>query len=80
MKQKNPIIEDLLWRHAVKKYDPTKKIPKEDLDVLYEGMRLSAYFNCAVGAQLCLTPGFSLGYGALPESVPRRGTTLLSFR
>jgi len=42
MKQKNPIIEDLLWRHAVKKYDPTKKIPKEDLDVLYEGMRLSA--------------------------------------
>jgi len=42
MKQKHPIIKDLLWRHATKKYDPTKKIPQEDLDVLYEAMRLSA--------------------------------------
>jgi nitroreductase/dihydropteridine reductase len=42
MKQKHPIIEDLLWRHTTKKYDATKKIPQEDLDVLYEAMRLSA--------------------------------------
>ena len=38
----HPIIENLLWRHATKKYDATKKIPQEDLDVLFEAMRLSA--------------------------------------
>lgn len=38
----NPIIEDLLWRHATKKYDASKKVPQEDLDVLFEAMRLSA--------------------------------------
>ncbi|MCD6587902.1 MAG: nitroreductase family protein, partial [Candidatus Fermentibacteraceae bacterium] len=37
----HPIIEDLLWRHAVKKYDPSKRIPEKDLDVLFEAMRLS---------------------------------------
>ena len=39
---KHPIIDDLEWRYTTKKYDPTKKIPKEDLDILYEAMRLSA--------------------------------------
>ena len=38
----HPIIKDLLWRHATKKYDATKKIPQNDLDVLFEAMRLSA--------------------------------------
>ena len=38
----HPIIEDLLWRHATKKYDETKKVSQEDLDVLFEAMRLSA--------------------------------------
>jgi len=38
----NQIINDLNWRHTVKKYDANKKIPKEDLQVLYEAMRLSA--------------------------------------
>jgi len=38
----HPIIEDLLWRHATKKYDAKKKIPQEDLDVIFEAMRLSA--------------------------------------
>ncbi len=38
----HPIIETLLWRHATKKYDASKKIPQEDLDVLFEAMRLSA--------------------------------------
>lgn len=38
----HPIIEDLLWRHSTKKYDATKKVSKEDLDVLFEAMRLSA--------------------------------------
>ena len=39
---KNKIIEDLLWRHTVKKYDSSKKIPKEDLSILLEAMRLTA--------------------------------------
>lgn len=38
----HPIIETLLWRHSTKKYDATKKISQEDLDVLFEAMRLSA--------------------------------------
>ncbi len=38
----HPIIETLLWRHSTKKYDADKKIPEEDLDVLFEAMRLSA--------------------------------------
>ncbi len=38
----HPIIEDLLWRHATKKYDATRKVSQEDLDVLFEAMRLSA--------------------------------------
>jgi len=38
----HPIIEDLLWRHTAKKYDATRRIPQQDLDVLFEAMRLSA--------------------------------------
>jgi nitroreductase/dihydropteridine reductase len=38
----HPIIEDLLWRHTTKKYDASKKVPQEHLDVLFEAMRLSA--------------------------------------
>jgi len=38
----NPIIDDLLFRHTCKKYDPTKKVSQADLEVLYEAMRLSA--------------------------------------
>lgn len=38
----HPIIEDLLWRHATKKYDKTKKVSAKDLEVLFEAMRLSA--------------------------------------
>jgi len=38
----HPILEDLLWRHSTKKYDASKKILQEDLDVLFEAMRLSA--------------------------------------
>lgn len=38
----HPILEDLQWRYTSKKYDATKKIPQEDLDVLFEAMRLSA--------------------------------------
>ena len=41
-KMTHPIIEDLTWRHTVKKYDPSKKVSKEDLQTLYEAMRLSA--------------------------------------
>jgi len=38
----HPIIKTLLWRHSTKKYDASRKIPQEDLDVLFEAMRLSA--------------------------------------
>ncbi len=38
----HPIIENLLWRHSTKKYDASKKIPEQDLAVLFEAMRLSA--------------------------------------
>lgn len=38
----NPIIDDLLWRKTAKKYDAGKKISEEDLEVLFEAMRLSA--------------------------------------
>jgi len=38
----HPIIENLQWRHATKKYDASKKVPQADLDVLFEAMRLSA--------------------------------------
>ncbi len=36
------IIKDLTWRHSTKKYDNSKKVSTEDLEVLYEAMRLSA--------------------------------------
>ncbi len=39
---KSKIIEDLNWRHTTKKYDASKKIPQQDLDILFEAMRLSA--------------------------------------
>jgi len=35
------IIEDLNWRYATKKYDPTKKISNEDLNTLLEVLRLA---------------------------------------
>jgi len=38
----HPIIEDLLWRHATKKYDATRKVSEQDIDVLFEAMRLCA--------------------------------------
>ena len=38
----NPIIDDLLWRKTTKKYDASKKVSEEDLEVLFEAMRLSA--------------------------------------
>jgi nitroreductase len=35
------IIEDLNWRYATKKYDTTKKIPQDQIDILMEALRLS---------------------------------------
>jgi len=37
----NPIINDLSRRYTTKKYDASKRIPQEDLDVLFEAIRLS---------------------------------------
>ncbi|CAM4298206.1 MULTISPECIES: NAD(P)H-dependent oxidoreductase [Vibrio] len=36
------IITDLANRYTAKRYDATKRIPQEDLDVIYEAIRLSA--------------------------------------
>ena len=36
------ILDDLRWRYTTKKYDPNRKVSREDLDVLFEAMRLSA--------------------------------------
>ncbi|MGF1721060.1 nitroreductase family protein [Vibrio kyushuensis] len=38
----HPIIRDLESRYTTKQYDPSKRISKEDLDVLLEAIRLSA--------------------------------------
>ncbi|GEM75047.1 NAD(P)H-dependent oxidoreductase [Vibrio sagamiensis] len=38
----HPIIADLEHRYTAKRYDPSKRIPQQDLEVLYEAMRLSA--------------------------------------
>lgn len=35
------IIESLKWRHAVKAYDPTKKVSEEDLNKILEAARLA---------------------------------------
>ncbi|WBL21711.1 NAD(P)H-dependent oxidoreductase [Zunongwangia sp. HRR-M8] len=38
----NNTIENLKWRYATKKFDASKKISKENLDELLEGVQLSA--------------------------------------
>ncbi len=38
----NPIVKDLLWRRTCKKYDPTKRISPETLQVILDSLRLSA--------------------------------------
>lgn len=35
------LIEDLKWRHAVKAYDPEKKVSQEDIDKIVEAARLA---------------------------------------
>jgi nitroreductase/dihydropteridine reductase len=35
------LIEDLNWRHAVKAYDPAKKVSQEDLNKILEAARLA---------------------------------------
>ena len=35
------LLEDLNWRHAVKAYDATKKVSKEDIDKIVEAARLA---------------------------------------
>lgn len=35
------LLKDLQWRHAVKAYDPTKKVSKEDLNSILEAARLA---------------------------------------
>ncbi|NHN26224.1 NAD(P)H-dependent oxidoreductase [Flavobacterium jejuense] len=35
------LLEDLKWRYATKKYDPTKKVNQEDVDKIVEAARLA---------------------------------------
>lgn len=35
------LLEDLQWRHAVKAYDPSKKVSKENIDRIVEAARLA---------------------------------------
>jgi len=35
------LINDLQWRYATKKYDPTKKVSQHDLDMILEAIRLA---------------------------------------
>ena len=35
------LLEDLKWRYATKKYDPTKKVAQEDVDKILEAARLA---------------------------------------
>ena len=35
------ILDDLNWRRTVKKYDATRKVSQEDLEVFFEALRLS---------------------------------------
>ncbi|HEK21865.1 nitroreductase family protein [Mucilaginibacter sp.] len=35
------LIDDLKWRYATKKYDPTKKVSQEDVDKIIEAARLA---------------------------------------
>lgn len=38
----HPIINDLQWRHTTKKYDASRRVSEDDLQVLFSAMRLSA--------------------------------------
>ncbi len=38
----HPIIRDLNQRYTAKRYDETKRIPQQELQVIYEALRLSA--------------------------------------
>lgn len=38
----HPIVNDLATRYTTKRYDASKRISAEDLDVIYEALRLSA--------------------------------------
>lgn len=38
----HPIITDLETRYTTKKYDPSKRVSKEDLAIIYKAMQLSA--------------------------------------
>lgn len=42
MNMTHPIIADLESRYTAKRYDPSKRIPQQDLDVIYQAMNLSA--------------------------------------
>ncbi len=35
------LIENLNWRHAVKAYDPAKKVSSDDLNTILEAARLA---------------------------------------
>ena len=42
VKTQNTYNEDLNWRYATKKFDPSKELNKEDLNYLLESIQLTA--------------------------------------
>ncbi|MCM4155941.1 NAD(P)H-dependent oxidoreductase [Gramella sp. AN32] len=42
VKKQNAYLENLNWRYATKQFDPSKKVSKENLELLMESVRLSA--------------------------------------
>ena len=38
---KSTLIEQLNWRYATKKMDPTKSVPQEKLDTIIEAIRMA---------------------------------------
>ena len=40
------LLENLNWRYATKKYDPTKKVSQEDVDKIVEAARITSYNVC----------------------------------
>lgn len=41
-KQEHKLVDDLKWRYACKKFDPSKKLSEEEVDDLLEVLRLTA--------------------------------------
>ena len=48
--------DDLNWRYATKKFDPSKKISKQDFTELLEALRFSPVFLWLTAMEICYSP------------------------